>query len=271
MCIRDSIKAFARKVLSAGKDSRLEIKEIGGVLNDVYLIKNISDGVESKAVVKQFKDWSSFKWFPLTLWAVGTRTFAVLGRSRLERECVISRILLSEGFSVPEILYVSHSERLVFMEYVEGESLDKFMKRIANLKTASEAEEDLKTIMRVGEIFAKVHALDISLGDTKPENVMVGKRGEIYLVDLEQASRNGDKVWDVAEFLYYTGHYFSPFSGKRMAEVIVKSFIGGYLKAGGNASVVKKAGDPKYTRVFSVFTSPLIMFAISGICRKQRN
>ncbi len=265
---RVDIEVFARDVLSANKAARVEVEGIGGVLNDVYLIKAISDGVENKAVVKQFRDWSSFKWFPLTLWTVGTRTFAVLGRSRLERECAINELLLSKGFSVPKILYVNHNERLIFMEHLEGESLDRVVKKIANSKTAGEAEKDLKFMMKVGEIFAKVHALDISLGDTKPENIMIGKNGEIYLLDFEQASRNGDKVWDVAEFLYYAGHYISPFFGNLTAELIAKAFINGYLKAGGNADVVKKAGNPKYTRVFSVFTSPLIMFVISNVCRK---
>ena len=265
---RINIEAFARNVLSAGKEAKVEIKEIGGVLNDVYLIKIISDGVESKAVVKRFRDWSNFKWFPLTLWALGTRTFAVLGRSRLERECAINKFLLSEGFGVPQVLHVNHSERLIFMEYVEGESLDKVIKRIDDMKTMTEGEEDVSVIGRVGNIFARVHALDISLGDTKPENIMVGKNGRIYLLDFEQASRNGDKVWDIAEFLYYAGHYISPFFGNRAAELVAKTFIGGYLQAGGNPDVVKKAGNPKYTRVFSVFTFPLTMFVISNVCRK---
>jgi len=265
---RINIEAFARKVLSAGKDAKVEIKNIGGVLNDVYLIKIISDGVESKTVVKRFRDWSNFKWFPLTLWAVGTRTFAVLGRSRLERECAINKFLLSEGFGVPKVLCVNHSERLIFMEHVEGESLDKVVKRIDGMKTVNEGEKNAGVIARVGEIFARVHALDISLGDTKPENILVSKNGDIYLLDFEQASRNGDKVWDIAEFLYYAGHYISPFSGSRAAELVAKTFIGGYLKAGGNPDVVKKAGNPKYTRVFSVFTFPLTMFVISNVCRK---
>ena len=80
---RVDIKAFARKVLSATKDAEISIEKIGGVLNDAYLIKTSINGEEKRVVVKSFKDWSSFKWFPLTLWTVGTRTFAVLGRCRI--------------------------------------------------------------------------------------------------------------------------------------------------------------------------------------------
>jgi len=267
MADKSDVKVSARKVLSVSKDASVQVKRIGGVLNDVYLIKASNDA-ERRVVFKSFRDWSSFKWFPLALWTVGTRTFAVLGRSRLERECAINEILISKGFNVPKILHVSHSQRSIFMEYIEGASIDKLIKKIERAKDAKRAEEDLQVIMRVGETIAKVHALNISLGDTKPENIIVGKNGEIYLLDFEQASRKGDKAWDVAEFLYYAGHYVSSLSGKQAAELIAKSFISGYLSAGGSVSVFKKAANPKYTRIFSVFTSPIIMFAVSGICKK---
>jgi tRNA A-37 threonylcarbamoyl transferase component Bud32 len=262
------IKAFARDVLSADKDAEIGIEEIGGVLNDAYLVKILVNGQERKIVVKRFRDWSSFKWFPLTLWTVGTRTFAVLARSRLERECAINQLLYSNGFAVPKLLYVNHAERLIFMEYVEGENLEKVIRRIMDSKTAGEMKKNLSIINNVGEKFAKVHALGIALGDTKPENIVIGKNGEVCLLDFEQAARNGDKVWDIAEFLYYAGHYVSPFVGVRSAEVTAKAFIEGYLKAGGNAEIVKEAGNPKYTKVFSVFTFPHIIFVISNICRK---
>jgi Kae1-associated kinase Bud32 len=265
---RVNIEAFARKMLPAGNDAEIEIEEIGGVLNDTYLIKSSTNGQERKIVVKRFRDWSSFKWFPLTLWTFGTRTFAVLGRSRLERECAINRLLYSNGFAVPKVLHVSPSERLIFMEYVNGENLEKIIKRIANSKVKSEIDEELTIVNSVGEKFAEVHTLGIALGDTKPENIMVGENGEIYLLDFEQASRNGDKVWDVAEFLFYTGHYISPLVGTRPAELIARAFIEGYLKAGGSSKIVKKAGNPKYTKVFSIFTLPHIIFVISNICRR---
>lgn len=158
---------------------KLRLKKLVAFLNDVYLVKASVDGVEKKVVVKSFRDWSSFKWFPLTLWTFGTRTFAVLGLSRLERECAISQLLHSKGFAVPKILHVSHSERLIFMEYIEGENLSKVAKRILASKKAGNVEKDLEVIRRIGENFAKIHALGIALGGTKPENIMVGKNGEI--------------------------------------------------------------------------------------------
>jgi Kae1-associated kinase Bud32 len=215
-------------------------------------------------------DWSGFKWFPLTLWSVGTRTFAVLGRSRLEKEVAINQQLFMKGFNVPKILHVSHNDRLVFMEYVEGESLNQVIKKIANSKS-EDVKKDLETICRVGEKMAEVHGLGIALGDTKPENFLLGKNGEIFMLDFEQASRSGDRIWDVAEFLYYAGHYIPPLAGPKPAELISKAFIEGYLKAGGDPKTVAKAANPKYTKVFSIFVFPHIIFAISNICKKSKN
>ena len=268
---RTDIEAFARKVFSADKNAKVRVENIGGILNDVYLVKTYANGQQKKAVVKRFRDWSNFKWFPLTLWSVGTRTFAVLGSSRLERECGINQLLDSKGFAVPKVLYVSPNERLVFMEYVEGEDLSNVVRRIASSKIESEVKKDLAVIEKVGELFAKVHALGVALGDTKPENIRVAKEGKIYLTDFEQASRNGDIVWDIAEFLYYAGHDISPFAEVRRVEKLVEAFISGYLKAGGNIRTVKTVANPKYTKVFSVFTFPHIMLAISNVCRRADN
>jgi tRNA A-37 threonylcarbamoyl transferase component Bud32 len=95
------------------------------------------------------------------------------------------------------------------MEFLEGENLSHAIRRIAAATSPEQAEGDLELVSQVGEIYAKVHALDIALGDTKPENTMIGTDGKIYLIDFEQATRtgdkSGDKAWDLACFLYYCG------------------------------------------------------------------
>ncbi len=265
-----NIDAFARKTLLNGENAKIKYEPVGGVLNDVYLIKAYPKGKEKKVLVKRFKDWSGFKWFPLSLWSFGTRSFAVLGRSRLARECTISELLRSEGFNVPKILHVSHNERLVFMEYIEGENLSNAIKRIATATGIKKVEKDLAKIALVGEVFAQVHSLNVTLGDTKPENVIVDPNDKIYLLDFEQASHASDKAWDIAVFLYYSGHYLQPLYSNGKAESIANAFVNGYLKGGGDVNTVKKAGASKYTRIFSVFTMPSIILAMSNICKKTK-
>jgi thiamine kinase-like enzyme len=113
-----------------------------------------------------------------------------------------------------------------------------------------------------------VHGLNVALGDTKPDNVLIKSDATIYLIDFEQAQQGGDKAWDIAVFLYYCGHYLQLFDSNIKAEKITEAFIEGYLKGGGNIDNVHKAGQPKYTRVFSIFTLPSIVIAISNACKK---
>jgi Kae1-associated kinase Bud32 len=262
------IKGFAQKMLLEGEIAKIEVEPIGGMLNDVYLIRTFSNRGETKVLAKRFKDWSGFKWFPLTLWSFGARSFSVSGQARLAREYAISEFLHNEGFNVPKILHVSNAERLIFMEYINGENLSEVIKRLATSTDLSTIQNVLSTVGRVGELFAKVHSFDVTLGDTKPDNVLIKRDGTIFLIDFEQATKEGDKAWDVAVFLYYSGHYLEPFYSNSKAESVAKAFIEGYLKGGGNVLNVRKAGAPKYTRVFSIFTIPPAIRAISDVCKK---
>ena len=153
------------------------------------------------------------------------------------------------------------------MEFLEGEDLSNGIKRIASAHDDTDVSVELAAITTVGETYARIHALNVALGDTKPENVMVGRDGKIYLLDFEQASHGGDKAWDIAEFLYFSGHYM-PLNGERKAEAIACSFINGYLTAGGSLSVIHHAGVSKYTRVFSIFALPSVLRVMSTRCRK---
>jgi tRNA A-37 threonylcarbamoyl transferase component Bud32 len=262
---KSGIEDVARKIIPDGEFSKMNVKNIGGVLNDVYLLTITKNGEEQKFVVKQFIDWSNLKWLSLTLWSFGTTSFSVLGRSRLEKEYAINTFLHSKGFQVPKIFYISHQKRLIFEEFIEGEELVETIKRII---TSNKTTKDAALVKDVGRKIAEVHSLGVSLGDCKPENFIVSK-DDIVLLDLEQATRDGNQAWDIAEFLYYSGHYSPPLSSTNAASIIARNFIEGYLEAGGKKETVKKAASARYTKVFSVFTPPHVLLAISNICQKM--
>ncbi len=201
------------------------------------------------------------------MWSFGARAFAVSGKARLAKECATSEFLRTRGFNVPKILYVSNPERLVFMDFIEGEDLSHLIKRLALEPTPAQSKE-LAYVETAGELFAKVHSHGMTLGDTKPENVMIGRNGTVYLLDFEQATQDGDKAWDIAEFLYYSGHYMQPLQNNGAPEALTEAFIKGYLQGGGEMENIKKAESAKYTRVFSVFTMPSIILAIANTIRK---
>jgi len=264
---KSTIKDFVRKTVPGGRALEMKIEEMGGVLNDVYLLTLRRDHEEQRVVVKKFKDWSGFKWFPLALWALGTKALAVLGQSRLEREYAINQFLHGQGFPVPRVLYVSPQERLIFEDFIEGEKMVKTVKRIISSK--EKAVKEIALVKEVGRKIAEAHRLGVVLGDCKPENIVVAEDGKTFFVDLEQATRDGNQAWDVAEFLYYSGHYVSPISSAKAARIIAKNFVEGYLEAGGKREAVKKAGSARYVKVFSVFTPPHVILAISNICKKM--
>jgi Kae1-associated kinase Bud32 len=264
------IKGYVQQMLlKNAKD--IEVEPVGGMLNDVYLIKARSNGQNIKVLAKRFKDLAGFKWVPLTVWSLGTRPFSVTAQARLAKELAISELLRSQGFNVPKILHVSNAERLIFMEFIEGKSLSETIKKVAATQIGESVEAELAQITRAGEIMAQVHAHNVVLGDTKPDNILVKADGSMYMIDFEQAKQDekGDKTWDIAVFLYYAGHYIAPFSsGNQKAESIAKAFISGYLKAGGELDAVQKAGASKYTRIFGIFTMWSIISTISNTCKK---
>jgi len=262
---KSDIVDVARKIIPDGELSKIRIENIGGVLNDVYFLTLTKNGEEQNFIVKRFRDWSNIKWLSLTLWSFGTTSFAVLGQSRLEKEYAINKLLQSKGFPVPKIFYISPRKRLIFEEFIEGEELVDPIKRIfSSNKTA----KDVALIKEVGRKIAEAHSLGVSLGDCKPENFIVTE-DEIVLLDLEQATRDGNQAWDIAEFLYYSGHYSPPMFSTNAANIIARNFLEGYLEAGGKKETVKKAASARYTKVFSVFTPPHILLAISNVCQKM--
>lgn len=266
---KTDIKDFVLKTVPSRTVLKISIEEMGGVLNSIFLLHIKKNNTTKRVVVKKFEDWLGLKWFPLALWTLGTKSFAVLSTTRLKREYSINQFLRNKGFVVPRILYVSLKRRLIFEDFVEGEKISEIVKNIIISSPNENMGNSVEIIEKVGEELAKVHALDIALGDCKPENMLVTNDERICFLDLEQATRNGNQPWDIAEFLYYSGHYILPTHSDKAAKKIASSFIEGYLRAGGKRENIKKAASAKYTKVFSIFTLPNIILSMASICRKM--
>jgi len=264
-----TIESFVRRTVPNSYALKVDIKKMGGVLNAVYTLRFQREMGEQKIVVKVFKDWYGWKWFPLALWSLGTRGFAVLGKSRLEREYTINGFLSNQGVYVPRILYISPKERLIFQEFVDGVNLTKIIKQTCS--SEEEIDNLVKAFRQAGREIAKIHRLGVALGDCKPENLIITNDERMCFVDLEQAERDGDQAWDIAEFLYYLGHHVSlsfmeTTQMVKTAQIITKEFIEGYLEAGGKIENLKKIRSPRYVKVFSFFTPPHLLLVISTAC-----
>lgn len=234
-------------------EGRVSIRRIGSFVNDVFLV----DVSGEKFVVKRYTNWISLKWVTLNLYGLGSVRFSISGRRRMESEYAFNYLLSRRGLRVPEILGADVSSRSILFSYVPGDGLAHLLSRLA--QTGEFGQREARAAHEAGMLIAGAHRVDAALGDTKPENFIVDRNGTVTLVDLEQARENGDYGWDVAEFLYYSGHYWLPFN--KALSGFVQAFVRGYLETG-PSRILRKAASPKYVRVFSMWTPPNILIHI---------
>ncbi len=242
-----------RLVRSVRGEGRLSIRRMGSFVNDVFLVK--ADG--ESYVAKHYTNWVSLKWVTLSLYGLGSVRFSISGKRRMEAEYYFNDLLYQRGVRVPRILGADPRSRLILFSYVPGDELSSLLGVIDGGGQSGQREKD--AAQNAGALLASAHQMEVALGDTKPENFIVDRKGSTTLVDLEQGRYNGDFAWDVAEFLYYSGHYWLLFN--RTLTGFVDGFIKGYLGQGDNR-ILKSAASTKYIRVFSIWTPPLILRGI---------
>jgi len=248
-----TLEGFVRRFYPGAET---HVQRIGWFLACTYLLTLERNGETHRVVVKNFGEEEGLKWIPVAFWALGAKRFAILGWARMRREYVATRLLRRHGVPAPEILYMSPRRLLLFKEYIEGRNLAEIVKEIA--LRGNPTQEERLLMRKAGRLIARIHQLGITLGDCKPENIMVDRSGELHIVDLEQAAPEGDCAWDLAEFVHFLAFYtpvsttppFLPPVGT-LAE-LAKEFLKGYVEGGGSKSVVKKIFSPKYTRVLTL-------------------
>ena len=254
----DNILKLVRRVRPEG---RVSVRRIGSFVNDVFLVK--VDG--EKFVAKRYTDWTSLKWFTLSLYGLGSVRFSISGKRRMEAEYYFNDFLHRRGLPVPEILGSDPHTRLMLFSYAPGEQL---LSRLAGTLGYSDPRElEREAADSAGSFVARAHGLDVALGDTRPENFIVGHRAGITFVDLEQARHEGDFGWDVAEFLYYSGHYWLSYSGA--VSGYVDAFIRAYAREG-DERILRRAASTRYIRLFSLWTPPNIIYRIRKRLLKPR-
>ena len=228
-------------------------------LNEVYFVE--VDG--EKLVAKKYTDWYNFKWFILNVAALGTKVFSTQGKARLSNEYVTNRLLSENGILVPEIVSVSISDRLLVERFIEGRSVLDIVIEIMSSESLNPEYERLA--YEIGQTLAKIHDLDVVLGDCKPENFILGPDGKLYVLDLEQGERHGDPSWDVAELFYFSGHFGSRFSdgfGR-----FLRTFMQGYLTLG-RQRVLREASLARYSKSFVAWTPMPIIQEIAEQLRR---
>ena len=238
------------------------ITPLAGVLNEVFLV---TAGKE-QLVAKKFTDWHGFKWFTLNLVSLGSKLFAVSGKARMTNEYGMNRYLGKRGLKVPNIVYLSVKQRILVERYISGPSFADLAKEAVNQSSLTSAQSELAESL--GETLGDIHQTGVSVGDTKPENFVV-KDGRIFVVDLEQAGKRNDYAWDIAELLFYIGHYRISPTVTGGLKGIIEAIATGYSHRG-DAAELRKAVAVRYAKVFSIWTSAPVILEISRILRETR-
>lgn len=238
----------------------ITVVPLAGVLNEVFLITS----GKNQFVAKKFTDWHGFKWFTLNLVSFGSKLFAVSGKARMTNEYGINRYLAKRKLNVPEILHVSMKDRILLEEYIPGDPLNQSIIRMVNQTELSQSQIQLAALL--GTTLAKIHEVGVSVGDSKPENfVSIDRR--MYTIDLEQAGKNGDYAWDIAELLYYSGHYSLNAAPTGGLVEMVKAFLQGYIEHG-SKDELRRAAGVRYAKVFSMWTPAPILLETAKMLRK---
>ncbi len=243
-----------RRLKPAGE---VKVKRLGSAINDVFLAE--VDG--ERLVVKKFSDWYVFKWFTLNIVALGSKVFSLSGKERLSNEYGTTRLLDEMGLHVQKVVHLSLPKRILVKEFIPGITYLTMARRYLNLN--NEVDTNLKyPFEKIGEFMASIHDVDVTVGDTKPENFLLSEYGDVYALDLEQGRRGGDKAWDVAELVYYSGHYWLTLN--EGLKSIAAEFIEGYVGGGGDPNILNKAASLPYLKVFSFWTPLPVLIYLSG-------
>lgn len=220
-----------------------------------YELKDLKSGKELSIAVKRFRDIRGVKWGVLNLWTLKNANFTVNPTERLFREFRAALEIRKFGLASHHIMAVFWPQRMTVSEFLEGRDLSKVEASFLDGKT-----EDLIPIFKFGSDLAVMHNNNYCMGDTKPSNAIYSdKESRVYFTDLEQAHPDGNKTWDLAEFIYYSVRFTLK---EERARRLVSAFVSGYVEKTEDTKVLENASAFRYSAPFQPFVAPNIMNAL---------
>ncbi len=228
---------------------------------DFYTLRDPATKKEFSAVVKRFNDIRGMKWGVLNLWSLKNADFTVNPAERLYREFRASRELREFGLATPGIIAVFFPQKLTVTKFIRGSDLSKVEASYLDGKT-----DELSPIFAFGQDLAVMHNNGYCMGDTKPSNAIYSDEdSRIYFVDLEQSHAEGNKTWDLAEFIYYSVRFTLR---EERARKLISAFVQGYLEKTEDTKAVEEAGSLRYRAPFQAFIAPNVMTAVRQDLKK---
>lgn len=177
------------------KDSPVDITELKGGYNNKIIKYTFKTSERTVNFVAKIYNPEGF------LYCFIARYFTPMPIDRIRRskerliyEAEVLKFLFDAGFSVPEVYAVDLENRIIWMEYIQGETLyNKFQEYDCN--------SSAKMAFSCGKLMSKLHGKGLCLVDSSLSNYLVTPDGQLFLVDFENSSKIKLFEWDVAAFL----------------------------------------------------------------------
>ncbi len=245
-----------------GKKALIISKTRESMLSDVYKIVVKIDSDEYSILKKKFTYTFLFKWIFTQLWLLDIRRFTLNPSERLLNEYLASIKLKELNINTSDIYLLSWRDRALYARYITGIKLSNIL--------LSDIDKVKKYFNIWGKLLGRIHKAGYSLGDTKPNNVIISLNGDIYIVDLEQVKKDIKSIeWDLAEALYYMLIPRIPLPRKDAVLEGCKSLLSGYLDEYGYEAVniLRRIISFRYIRPFLPLTLPNRLLMVRRLIR----
>ncbi|BCU68438.1 hypothetical protein HS7_18750 [Sulfolobales archaeon HS-7] len=191
--------------LSALYYNEVIVLPINKIMNSMVSQVKVEEFHGKKVVTKRYDSATSVKWYFITN-AFRAYPFVAEGKERMKREMdfLTSRLSIAK----PVVYDFDMKNLVLYREYIYGGQIENFYK--------------------LGKTLSKVHNDGYVLGDTKISNFLESK-GEVYIIDAEQAIRNENEgffAWDLLIAILFIS--YRNFSNLRAFRLELREFLEGY-------------------------------------------
>ena len=138
---------------------------------------------------------------------------------RLRSESRIMERLLSQGVPVPAIFSVNTSDNSIFMEFIEGQTLERALR----------GKDFKKHLIQTAHLLSRIHSLNVVHGDPTTSNFLVNDK--IYAIDFGLSSISDDdedRASDLRVFLESLDSHHSEINGR---DIFLEAYSTGASKS----------------------------------------
>ena len=227
-----------------------------------FTLTNLDDNSEKMIVVKDYAKTKGVKWAALSIWTSQVKRLRVDPLFRLGNEYKALRYIRKLGLHTPAIESVILGKRMLVTEFIKGNSLADAIKYCL---TEDGEYNNTNWIKIAGEQIARIHNDKSTLGNIKPNNLII--RGNLlYFTNVDQFGfQSGDPIWDIVQFLC---RGLKQTSNSVVARKVVKEFLLGYSNEMTTEHIKKLSKSKRYIESFYPLISPVVARSIKKETRE---